>query len=142
MFLSLGVINARNMLSWLKLLIYYYCCMWLVVYIIVSAMHGHTNITALLHYTIISLASFELCRTREDKNEIRKLVYCHTCMKISFCISCCIVSRLHVSQQTLFQTSDKRYLCDKSYPSVSMLKQILINTNIFKCYGNWTTENV
>ena len=32
------------MLSWLELLINRYCCILLVVYIIVSMMHGHTNI--------------------------------------------------------------------------------------------------
>ena len=42
--LRMGEINARNMSRWLKLLISYYCCIWLVFYIIVSVMHGHTNI--------------------------------------------------------------------------------------------------
>jgi hypothetical protein len=39
-----GEIIDRNMLSWLKLLINCYWCIHLVVYIIVSVMHGHTNI--------------------------------------------------------------------------------------------------
>jgi len=42
--LTMGEIIARNMLSWLKVLINYYCCIRLAVCIIVSAMHGHTNI--------------------------------------------------------------------------------------------------
>jgi len=42
--LRMGEINARNMLSRLKLSINYYCCIWFVVYIIVPMMHGHTNI--------------------------------------------------------------------------------------------------
>jgi len=43
-FRRMGEIIARNRLSWLKLLINCYCCIWLVVYTIVSEMHGHTNI--------------------------------------------------------------------------------------------------
>ena len=39
----MGETIARNMLSWLKLLINYHCYTHLVVYIIVSMMHGHTN---------------------------------------------------------------------------------------------------
>jgi hypothetical protein len=46
--LRMGEINARNMLSWLKLLINYYCWFWLVVYIIVSVMHGHTYIKLMI----------------------------------------------------------------------------------------------
>ena len=42
--LRMGEIIAPNMLSWLKLLINRYCCILLVVYVIVSMMHGHTNI--------------------------------------------------------------------------------------------------
>ena len=42
--LRMGEVIARNMLSWLKLLINCYCCICLVVYTIVSEMHGHTNI--------------------------------------------------------------------------------------------------
>jgi len=41
--LRMDEIVARIMLNWLKLLINY-CCIWLAVYIIVSEMHGHTNI--------------------------------------------------------------------------------------------------
>jgi len=41
--LRMGKITARNMLSWLELLISRYCCIYLVVYIIVSMMHGQTN---------------------------------------------------------------------------------------------------
>jgi len=43
-FLRMGEIIARNMLSWLELLINCYYCILLVVYIIVLVMHGHTNI--------------------------------------------------------------------------------------------------
>jgi len=39
----MGEIIARNMLSCLELLINRYCCIWLVVYIIVLVMHGQTN---------------------------------------------------------------------------------------------------
>ena len=42
--LRMGEIIARNMLSWLELWINRYCCIYLVVCIIVSVMHGHTNI--------------------------------------------------------------------------------------------------
>ena len=41
--LRMGEIIARNMLSWLKLLINCYYCILLVVYNIVSEMHGHTS---------------------------------------------------------------------------------------------------
>ena len=41
--LRMGEIIARNMLSWLELLINRYCCIHLVVYIILLVMHGHTN---------------------------------------------------------------------------------------------------
>ena len=47
--LRMGEINARNMLSWLTLLINCYCFICLVVYIIVSMMHGHTNIKKWKH---------------------------------------------------------------------------------------------
>ena len=40
----MGEIIARNMLSWLELLINRYCYIWLVVYIIVLVRHGRTNI--------------------------------------------------------------------------------------------------
>jgi uncharacterized membrane protein len=39
-----GEIIARNTLSWLNLLIICYCFIWLFVYIIISVMHGVTNI--------------------------------------------------------------------------------------------------
>jgi len=42
--LRMGEIIARNMLSWLELLTNRYCCNKLVVYIIVSVMHGQANI--------------------------------------------------------------------------------------------------
>ena len=42
--LRMGEIIARNMLSWLELSINRYCCIYLVVYVIVLVMHGHTNI--------------------------------------------------------------------------------------------------
>jgi len=38
--LRMGEIIARNMLSWLELSINRYCCIWLVVYIILLVMHG------------------------------------------------------------------------------------------------------
>ena len=41
----MGEIIARNMLSWLELLINRYCCIYLVVYMIVSVMHGQTSNT-------------------------------------------------------------------------------------------------
>jgi len=40
--LRMSEIIARNLLSWLELLINLYCCIWLVVYIILSVMHGQT----------------------------------------------------------------------------------------------------
>ena len=42
--LKMGKMIARNMLSWLELLINRYCCVHLVVYIILSMMHGQANI--------------------------------------------------------------------------------------------------
>ena len=42
--LRMGEIIARNTLSWLELLKNRYFCIWLVVYITVSVMHGQTNI--------------------------------------------------------------------------------------------------
>jgi len=49
----MGEIIVRNMLSWLELLINRYCCIWLVVYIIISMMHGHTKIKFLIVYSIL-----------------------------------------------------------------------------------------
>jgi len=46
----MGEIIARNMLSWLELLINRYCCIFFVVYIIVSVMHDQTNIELLLFF--------------------------------------------------------------------------------------------
>ena len=40
--LRMGEIIARNMLSWLELLINRYCCIWLVVYIITIQTLGHS----------------------------------------------------------------------------------------------------
>ena len=48
--LRMGEIIARNMLSGLKSLINRYCCIWLVVYIIVSVMHGHATIKATVSF--------------------------------------------------------------------------------------------
>jgi len=42
--LRMGAIITRNMLSWLEILINRYCCIYLVVYIIVLVMNSHTNI--------------------------------------------------------------------------------------------------
>ena len=46
--LRMGETIARNMFSWLKLLINCHCCIWLGIYIIVSMMHGHTNMKFLI----------------------------------------------------------------------------------------------
>jgi len=53
-FLSMGETIARNILSWLKLLKNYHCCIYLVVCIIVSTKHGHTK-------TKFKVFSFCLC---------------------------------------------------------------------------------
>ena len=51
--LKMGVIIARNMLSWFKLLINRYCCISLVFMSFTSMMHGEANIryTAVLNMT-------------------------------------------------------------------------------------------
>jgi len=49
--LRMGETIARNMLSWLELLIKRYCCIQLVVYIIVLEMHGHAKIKSSMYLT-------------------------------------------------------------------------------------------
>jgi len=67
--------------------------------------------TVLLFYKITSMESFELCRTREVKNKVRKPVYGHTCIKISFGIFCCFVWWWYMTQQTLCQTTRASNIC-------------------------------
>ena len=102
-------------------------------------MRGHTNITGLLLRSIISLVSFELCTTREDKNVIRKQVHGNTCMEITFYSSCCFVCRLHETQQSLWQTTSDKRLCVISLAQALACQHTntdtAVNTKIFKCYS-------
>ena len=60
--LRMGEIIARNMLSWLKLLINCYCCILLVVYTTVSEMRFHTNVK---HQIYVCVYEFRNCTVRQ-----------------------------------------------------------------------------
>jgi hypothetical protein len=73
--LTMGEIIARNILSWLKLLINCYCCIYLVVYTIVSVMHGHTDINFCLGL-LNSISSLHMRMAGLSKLQRRKHRVC------------------------------------------------------------------
>ena len=69
MHLRMGETIARNMLSWLKLSINCHCCILLVVYIIISMMHGYVNIKHQIWWWFVELKHLAL------DNEYRNVVF-------------------------------------------------------------------
>ena len=78
--LRMGEIIARNFSNCLKLLIkIYYCCIQLAVYIIVSKMHGHTDIKIISKFVLDP--SRELIVTINDQSVLiyRRYMFLYEC---------------------------------------------------------------
>jgi hypothetical protein len=90
----MGEIIARNLLSWLELLINCYCCIWLVVDIIVSEMYSHTNIllyqrctVTKIYYCIRDVQSHKYIIVSELYSHTNLLLYQRcTVTQIYYCI--------------------------------------------------------
>ena len=80
--LRMGEITARNMLSWLELLISRYCCIYLVIYIIVSIMHGQTNIKSVYYLPIF------LNKMHQSLDKQNPLIYIYLFVQLGLSAQC------------------------------------------------------